>query len=154
MSLVLNCAIAGFLMSLVAAIRRHQIRASRLIAAFAAVAWIGIAVAPCQASTYASHAPSPHHGSMPAGDCGHCPDTNSGPDDGCATIAAPDCVSQVQAAVEWRAADDPKPQAAPPPSFLDFDPYPPDIGPSSDAPFRPTPVYSASVQQRYCTYLK
>ena len=141
-------------MSLLATIRRHQIRASRLIAAFAAVAWIGIAVAPCQASTYASHAPSPHHGSMPAGDCGHCPDTNSGPDDACATIAATDCVSQVLTVVERREAEDPKPQAAPPPSFRDFDAYPPDAGPPADARFRPTPACSASVQQRYCTYLK
>jgi len=141
-------------MSLLAAIRRHQIRASRLVAALAAVAWFGIVVVPCQASLDASHVGSSHHGSMPAGDCGHCPDTDSAPDDACATIAAPDCASQVQTVVERRAADDPKPQAAPPPAFPDFDAHPPDIGPPADARFRPTPVSSASVQQRYCTYLK
>jgi hypothetical protein len=153
-SFALDCAIAGFLMSLLAAIRRHQIRASRLVAALAAVAWFGFVVVPCQASPDPLLTGSSHDGSMPAGDCGHCPDTNSGPDDACATIAAPDCVSQVQAVVERRPVDDPKPQAAPPLSFLDFDAYPPDIGPPADARFRPTPVSSASVQQRYCTYLK
>jgi hypothetical protein len=137
-------------MGLLADLRRHQIRASRLVAALAAVAWFGIAVAPCQASTDAGHVGSSHHGSMPADKCGHCPDTTSGSDAPCAIAAAGQCLSQGQAIV----VDDPLPQAAPPPALLDLDPFAPDIGFSTGARIRPAPVARASVQQRFCTYLK
>jgi len=97
---------------------------------------------------------SSHHGSMPADDCGHCPDTTSTPDELCTMVAAGDCLSQGRAMVERRLVDDPQPQAAPPPAFLHFDAPTPAIGSPTEPRIRPTPVSRASVQQRYCTYLK
>lgn len=141
-------------MSLLAIIRRHQFRASRLVAALAAVAWFGIAVAPCQASMDAAHAGSSHHGSMPAGDCGHCSDTNSVPDTGCASVAGASCLAQSPALVDRHNAGDQQLQAAPPPAIPDFDIPGADAGPPGNVRFRPIPVSSASLQQRYCTYLK
>lgn len=141
-------------MGMLANFRRHQFRAPRLVAALVAVAWFGFAVAPCHASPDAGHMGSSHHGSMPAGDCGHGPDTTSSPDEPCVMVDAADCLSQAQAIVERRKVDDPQPPAAPPPAFLDFDEPTPGIGFPTNARIRPTPVSRASVQQRYCTYLK
>ena len=69
-------------------------------------------------------------------------------------VAAADCLSQAQAIVERRVLDDPQPQAAPPPAFLNFDRFAPDIALPTAARIRPTPVSRASVQKRFCTYLK
>lgn len=133
-------------MSLLAIIRHHQRRASRLVTAVFAIGWLGFAFAPCQAS--------PQHESMPANDCGHCPATASDPSEGCATIAAPECLLQGQALIEPRDAGNPQPPAGPPPAFLDFSAFVPDGGMSADARARLTPVSRVSLQQRYCSYLK
>jgi len=141
-------------MSLLANLRRQPLRAPRLVAALIAVAWFGLAATPCQASMHTGHIGSSHHGSMPAGSCGHCPDATSGSDAPCATVIAGDCLTQGQAIMMRSQVDDLQPQAAPPPSFPDFDPVSPGISPSREARIRPTPVARASIQQRYCTYLK
>jgi hypothetical protein len=133
-------------MGLLANLRRHQIRASRLVATLAAVAWFGFAVAPCQAS--------PLHESMPAGDCGHCPTAPSDLDNGCATVAAPDCPTEGLALVERRDTEIPQPPAGPPPAFTSFDAAIPDGGSLRDTRARRLFVSHVSIQQRYCTYLK
>lgn len=134
--------------------RRHQFRAPRLVAAVVAVAWFGFAAAPCQACPDAGQPKSSHHGSMSADHCGHGPDTNSTPDEPCAVVAAADCPSQGLTIVERREGGDTQMQAAPPPAFIDLDPVASDIGLPADARIRQAPVARASVQQRYCTYLK
>jgi len=97
---------------------------------------------------------SSHHGSMPADNCGHCPDTTSSSDEPCAIVAAGDCLTQGQAIVERSQVDDSQSQVAPPPAFQNFDSLASGISFPTDARIRPTPVAHASVQQRYCTYLK
>jgi hypothetical protein len=139
---------------LLAKFRRHQLQTPRLVTAILAVAWLGLAVAPCHASVDAGHVDSSHHGSVPSGSCGHCPDTSSGSDAPCTMDAAGDCLTQSQAIVDRGHAGDVQPQAAPPPAFLNFDPPASANGIPTNARIRPTPVAHASVQQRYCTYLK
>jgi len=141
-------------MGLLANLRRRQFQAPRLVTSILAVAWLGLAVAPCHASVDAGHMGSSHHGSMPAGSCDHCPDATSGSDAPCAMVAAGDCLTKGQAIVERSPAGDLHLQAAPPPAYPNFNPL--DSGNSypTNARIRPTPVAHASVQQRYCTYLK
>jgi len=141
-------------MGLLANLRRHQFQAPRLVTAILAVAWLGLAVAPCHASVDAGHMGSSHHGSMPAGSCNHCPDNTSSSDAPCAMAAAGDCVTKGQAIVERSQAGDLQPQAAPPPAFPNFNPLTSGSCFPTNARIRPTPVAHASVQQRYCSYLK
>ena len=136
----------GIEMTLLASIRRHQIRASGLIPAVFAMAWLGLMAAPCAAS--------PQHGSMPAKQCGSCPTAVWDTGEICATIAAPTCPAQGPALMGPHDAGSPQLQAGPPPMLLGFDPFVPDGAPASNARFRPTTVSNVSVQQRYCTYLK
>jgi len=141
-------------MGLLANFRRDQLRAPRLFAAFLAVVWIGLAAAPCQASMAAGHAGSSHHGSMPAGSCGHCPDAISSSDAPCAMLAADDCLTAGQAIVKRSQFDDSQPQAMLPPAFLNFEHPVSGFSSPAETRIRPTPIARASVQQRYCTYLK
>jgi hypothetical protein len=141
-------------MGLLTNLRRRQFRVPRLVSAILAVAWLGLAVAPCHASVDAGHIGSSHHGSMPAGNCDHCPDATSGSDAPCAMVAAGDCLTKGQAIVERSQAGHSQLQAAPPPSFPNFDSLTTGSSFPDHARIRPTPVAHASVQQRYCTYLK
>lgn len=141
-------------MRLLTAIRFHQLRAPRLVAVMFAIGWLGFAVAPCQAMPHQQHPGTSHHGSMPAGDCGHCPSAPSGLDNGCAMVAAPDCVSEGLALLERRDTEIPQPAAAPPPAFPSIDAFIPDGRPLRDTRARRLLVSHVSIQQRYCTYLK
>jgi len=141
-------------MGLLANLRHRQFQASRLVTAILAVAWLGLAVAPCHASVDAGHVGSSHHGSMPAGSCDHCPDTTSSSDAPCAMTASADCLTKGQAIVERSQAGDLQLQAAPAPAFPNFSPLSSGNGFPNNDRIRPTPVAHASVQQRYCTYLK
>ncbi len=141
-------------MRLLTTIRLRQLRASRLVAAVFAIAWFGLAAAPCQASPDLEHSGTSHHGSMPADDCGHCPAAASDLDEGCATVAAPDCLSQGPALLERRDVEIPQPPAGPPPGFFSIAAFVPDGGLVQDARARRLLVSHVSVQQRYCTYLK
>lgn len=134
--------------------RRHPFRDPRLVAALVAVAWLGFAAAPCHASPDAGQPDSSHHGPTSTDDCGHCPDTDTAPDEPCAMVAAADCLEPALTTVERRAGCDTQLQAAPPAAFIDLDLIAPAIGFSADARIRQAPVACASVQQRYCTYLK
>jgi hypothetical protein len=139
-------------MSLLAALRHHQSRAARLAAAVFACGWLGFAVAPCQAMS-AMPDEAPHHGTMPVDDCGHCPpETSNLPD--CADAAPADCLTSAQPAIELRQFEQPKPVAILPAlptdaSSLALAPRPPR---STDS--RAPPLPHASLQQRYCSYLK
>jgi len=133
-------------MRLLTAMRRHQHRTPRLVAAIFAIGWLGFAVAPCQAS--------PLHESMPADDCGHCPTAPSSLDHGCATVAAPDCLSEGLALFERRDGEIPQPPAGLPPAFPSIDAFIPDGGSLRDTRARCLLVSHVSIQQRYCTYLK
>jgi len=126
-----------------AAIRHWQYRASRLVAAVLAIGWLGFALAPCQAS--------PLPGSMPADDCGHCLNVPSDLDNGCAMVAASDCLSEGLALLEHRDTE-PKPPAGPPPAFPSFDRFVADRGPLRDTRARDLRVSRVSIQQRYCSY--
>jgi len=97
---------------------------------------------------------SSHHGSMPAGSCDHCPDATSGSDAPCAMVAVGDCLTKGQAIVERSQAGDLHLQAAPPPVYPNFNPLTSGNSHPANARIRPVPVAHASVQQRYCTYLK
>lgn len=139
-------------MSLLANLREHQSRAARVAAAVFAFAWLGFAVAPCQAMMPATDQ-APHHGSMPMNDCPHCPPAvDTTPD--CATAVPADCLGAVQPMMELRQADEVKPAAVIPVAAFDSahlaavprTPRPP----GSLA----APVPRASLQQRYCSYLK
>jgi len=139
-------------MNLLARLRHDQSGAARLAAAAFAVGWLGLAVAPCQAMN-ATPEQAPHHGTMPMDDCSHCPpETGNAPD--CADAAPADCLSSAQPAIELRQAEQPKPVAILPAlptdaSSLALSPRPP-----RSADSRAAPLPHASLQQRYCSYLK
>ena len=133
--------------------RFQQLRASRLVVAIFALGLLGFSIAPCHAMSQGQHPGTSHHGSMPAGDCGHCPDVPAGLDHGCAMTAAADCVAVGPAVIERHGAEL-QPVAAPPPAFPDIDPFPPNNGLARDIRVRDLPVARASLQQRYCSYLK
>jgi hypothetical protein len=139
-------------MNLLARLRHHQSRAARLAAAVFAVGWLGFAVAPCQAMSPMPDE-APHHGTMPMDDCGHCPpETSNVPD--CADAAPADCLSSAQPAIELRQAEQPKP-AAILPAVVDTCAVPAPAARPPDAPrTRAAPLPHASLQQRYCSYLK
>jgi hypothetical protein len=141
-------------MGLLGMFRRYQSRAPSLVAVLVAVAWLGLAAAPCQAVADMLHADSTHQGTMPAGNCGHCLPATSDPGQDCATMNAPDCLSQGQLMVEHREADKLRPAAMPPPVLADFSAFGPAIDLRTNIRIGPAPVSSVSVQQRYCTYLK
>lgn len=132
-------------MRLLAFIRRYQNRAARLIAAVFAIGWLGFATAPCQAS--------PLHESMPADDCGDCLTMPADLDNGCAMVAASDCLSEGLALLEHRDTDFPQPAAALPSVFPRSDASIADRGPLRDTRARRLLVSHVSIQQRYCTYL-
>ncbi len=133
--------------------RFQQLRASRLVVAIFALGLLGFSIAPCHAMPQHQHPGTSHHGSMPAGDCGHCPHAQTGLDDGCATVAAPACASVTPVAFE-RPVAELLPAAAPPPAFNDLEPFACDDGPVRDIRARDLPASHASIQQRYCSYLK
>ena len=141
-------------MGLLGMFRRYQSRAPSLVAVLVAVTWLGLAAAPCQAVADMLHADSMHQGTMPAGNCGHCLPATSDPGQDCATVNAPDCLSQGQLMVEHREADKLRPAAMPLSEFADFNAFGPAIGLQANTRIGPAPVSSVSVQQRYCTYLK
>jgi hypothetical protein len=140
-------------MNLLAALRHYHSRGMRRAAVVFAIGWLGFAVAPCQAMGIESPSDAPHHGSMPADDCGHClPSANEA--SGCASAAAADCLPAVTPLIDVRETDHPKPVAMPAPIAAELS----GAGPvralrgSRRAPTLPLP--HASVQQRYCTFLK
>ncbi|MGB5132204.1 MAG: hypothetical protein WBO00_06290 [Steroidobacteraceae bacterium] len=133
--------------------RFQQLRASRLVIAILGLGLLGFSIAPCHAMAQHQHPGTSHHGSIPAGDCGHCPDTPSSLDRGCATAAATDCASVGPAVLERQGIEVPQPAAAAPPAFPDINPFPPDDGPVRDMRARDLPAPHVSIQQRYCSYL-
>ncbi|HEU0224556.1 MAG TPA: hypothetical protein VFR29_03910 [Steroidobacteraceae bacterium] len=139
-------------MSLLAALRHCQSRAARMAAAVFAVGWLGFAVAPCQAMNPMPDE-APHHGTIPMDDCGHCPPaTDTAPD--CADAEPVDCFAAAQPAIELRQAGPPKPVAVLP-AIMDTCAVP---APAARPPAAPrthaAPLPHASLQQRYCSYLK
>jgi hypothetical protein len=132
--------------------RIRQLQVSRLMIAIFAIGLLGFSVAPCQAMPDQQQGTS-QHGSMPGGDCGHCPDARSGLVLGCATAVAPDCISTGPALPE-RQGVELQPAAAPPPAILELDPFPPDGGIVRDVRARDLPVSRVPLQKRYCSYLK
>lgn len=139
-------------MNWLAALRHHQGRAARLATAVFAVSWLAFAVAPCQAMSVMPEEP-PHHGSMPMDDCGHCPPaTDTAPE--CADAAPADCLSSAQPAIELRQLEQPKLLAIPPLMGGVFATLAPAAGPPPAPAARAAPLPHASLQQRYCSYLK
>lgn len=129
-------------MSLFDALRHHQSRAARLAAAVFACGWLGFAVAPCQAM-----------GAMPMDDCGHCPPaTETLPD--CADAAPADCLAAAQPAIELRQLEQPKPVAILPAVVDVCAVASPAARPPGAPRERAAPLAHASLQQRYCSYLK
>ena len=140
-------------MRLLTAIRIRQLRAPRLVAAIFAIGWLGIAIAPCHAMPDLQQPATSHQGSMPAGDCGHCPSALSGHDNGCAMAAAPDCQSAGPLLLEHRDSAFPQPAIGSPLALPAFDAFIPDSGPMPDGRAHRLPVSRISIQQLYCTYL-
>ncbi|MGQ0383775.1 MAG: hypothetical protein ACT4UP_03685 [Gammaproteobacteria bacterium] len=136
-------------MSLIAALRQHQRRTARLAAALFAFGWLGFAIAPCQAMV-AMPDDAPHHDSMPMDDCGHCPPADTLPD--CAEAAPADCASATEPAIELRNSEQAKPVAIAV-SFA-IVPLPVAAGVRPVPCTGPPPPPHASIQQRFCSYLK
>lgn len=140
-------------MNLFAILRHQRSRAARLAAVVFAIGWLGFAVAPCQAMGMESPADAPHHGSMPMDDCGHCPPNAQTPAD-CVTAAPADCLAAVQPLLDSRQVENPKPAVLM--SQLPADlvgpirARAPGIWPDAMDP----PLPHASIQQRYCSFLK
>ena len=143
----------GSIMRTFTSSRFQQLRASRLVVALFALGLLGFSVAPCHATPQHGHPGTSHHGTMPAGDCGHCPHGPTGLDHACATVAAPDCASLGPAVFERLGAES-QPAAAPPPAFPDLKPFPYGDEHARDIRARRLPAPHASIQQRYCSYLK
>jgi len=136
-------------MSLFAVLRLRQSRAARLAAAIFAFGWLGLAATPCQAmGTMPDEAP--YRGSMPMDGCGHCPPTDTMPD--CAEAAPADCASASEPAIELRNSEPAKPVAVTVSAALVPQPCVSRHRPAPRAS-SPPPAH-ASIQQRYCTYLK
>ena len=141
-------------MRLLTAIRIRQLRAPRLVAAIFAIGWLGLAVAPCQAMPDHQISGTSHHGSIPADDCGHCPSAPTSVSIGCAMAAAPDCQSTGPVLLDGRDFGLAQPAAGPPLAFQVFDAFVSDGRPLRDVRVVRLPASHASIQQRYCTYLK
>ena len=140
-------------MRLLTAMRFRQLRVARLVAAIFAIGWLGFAVAPCQAMPDHQHPGISHHGSVLAGDCGHCPSAPPGHDNGCAMAATPDCQSAGRQLLERRDIELPQPVVGPPLALPVFDAFVPDAGSMPDARAHRLPAPHVSIQQLYCTYL-
>lgn len=139
-------------MNWLAALRHYQSRAARLATAAFVVGWLGFAVAPCQAMNVTPEQ-SPHHGSMPMDDCGHCPPaTDTAPD--CADAAPTDCLSSAQPAIELRQLEQPKPVAILPLTADVSAALASAVRPPPAPVARAAPLPHASLQKRYCSYLK
>ncbi|MGQ0428397.1 MAG: hypothetical protein ACT4UQ_00445 [Gammaproteobacteria bacterium] len=141
----------SLLMNLLSILRQHQTRAARLAAALFAAGWLGFAVAPCQAMAPAPDE-TPHHGSAPTDDCGHCAPAEKPLD--CADAAPADCASSAPPMIESREGAQPKPGAAIPSASFDSSSFAlvPRTYRPAGANAAPTP--RASLQQRYCSFLK
>jgi hypothetical protein len=119
-----------------------------------AVGWLGFAVAPCQAMGRESAPDVPRHGSMPAGDCCHCPVETLNPGAACLTMAAADRPLPQAALADRRDAEHPDPQAALPPTAPNADAFLPVIrSPAAPGGWH-SPASRVSIRQRYCTYLE
>jgi hypothetical protein len=146
-------------MSLLARIRRRRgSMCARTLVALFAISWMGLAVQPCVAG--AGHDPpgaASHE--MPAADgdqgCPHCPPAPAEGDD-CGTGSALDCDGVDVPAPPVKGTDLPQWDVW---AVMDL-PAPPDLPPSANrlaAPTLASAVWrppSASIQQRFCTFLK
>ncbi len=141
-------------MNLLAVLRQYQSRAVRAAAAAFAIGWLGFAVAPCQAMGIPSPVDAPPHGTMPMDDCDHCPPPADETPSACAIAAADDCSPATQSIGGFRQADQPKPVAL-------AAPHPAEQASATPAGIRYRPLAApaapfprATLQQRYCSYLK
>lgn len=145
-------------MSLLARMRRSQGTRARALVALFAISWMGLAVQPCVAGAGHDHAGAAGH-EMPAahGDpgCPHCPPAPAD-DEECGTGSALSCDGVDVPAPPAKAADVPQWDAG---AAIDL----PSVAPLSfssnrvEAPKAGSAVWrppSASVQQRFCTFLK
>jgi hypothetical protein len=139
-------------MNLLAALRYYHSRGIRRAAVVFVVGWLGFAAAPCQAMDIEFPTEAPHHDSMPADECGHCPPAGDKAAN-CANAAAADCLAATSPLIDIRELDHPKPVGMPAPIRAAF----------ASGPVRPrhrlqnaaaSPLPHASIQQRYCSYLK
>jgi len=69
-------------------------------------------------------------------------------------VAAPDCLSQGQALLQFRDSRIPKLPVGPPSTLPNLNGIIPADRRPADVTARTAPVPQASIQQRYCTYLK
>lgn len=141
-------------MNLLAALRHYHSRGMRRAVVVFAVGWFGFAVAPCQAMGRESAPDVPHHGSMPAGDCNHCPVETMDPGAACLAMAVADRASPQPALADRRDSEHPDPAAALPPTDPDTDAFLPVIRSPAAPGDRPLPASRVSIRQRYCTYLE
>jgi len=145
-------------MSLLARMRRSQGTCGRALVALFAISWMGLAVQPCVAGVGNDHAGAAGH-QMPAahGDpgCPHCPPPPA-EDDPCGTPSALNCDGVDVPAPPAKAADAPHWDAC---AAIDL-PSVASLSSGSNrvrAPGAAPAVWrppSASIQQRFCTFLK
>lgn len=145
-------------MTFLGRLRRRQPVAARWMTALFAVAWLGLALQPCGAMASHADAGMASHGSASGEaehDCPHCPppaepgvDLPCGNALSCEAIGAPAMPSK---AVDLPPADLVVLMTAPHPAIPVAAPDPAPLRPPRLAQRR-TP--SASLQQRYCSYLK
>lgn len=146
---------------LFASLRRSQVPMARALVAFFAVGWLGLAVQPCAAM---AHAPGQqdtgmaahHDGHGAAGhDCPHCPPAPAD-DEGCGTGTALNCEDAGIAGPSAKPAEQPRFDTW---AVMDL-PAPPVPSLSAirlDGPASPPVIWrppSASIQQRFCSFLK
>ena len=143
-------------MNLLARIRRSQARFARVAGALFAVSWLALAWAPCQAAPVTPADPGPghvaamHHGQASEHNCPHCPAPV--PDD-CGNATTAHCVTLQKPALEQRDAKVTL-VAMPGVAWRPVVPVAVAVASGWPAALAVPPPCSASLQQRFCTYLK
>jgi hypothetical protein len=144
-------------MGLLARIRRSRVRLARVAGVLFTASWLGLAFAPCQAAASGAshhvepgHAPAMHHGSAGEPPCPHCPAPV--PDD-CGSATTAHCVALQKPALEQR---DAKVALATMPGVAWLPVAPVTVVTRYGLPATRAvlPPCQASLQQRFCTYLK
>lgn len=134
-----------------AAMHRYQRWTARLTVAVFAVGLLGLTFAPCEAMAGASGQAT--QGLSATDDCGHCPPAGD-PVPHCAAMAPVDCVAKAQPATEFRRIEQAKPVAIMAAQSLD----PVEIVDTAShvrlQKLVAAPRVRASLQQRFCSFLK
>jgi hypothetical protein len=147
---------------LLAGLRRSQVPLARTLVALFAISWLGLAVQPCAAMGHGhgqqDSGQAAHHDSQGVAghDCPHCPPAPADDQDDCSTGIALDCTIAGIPVPSTQAVEQPRFDTW---AIIDLPDFPAlTLRPSElDSPTCEHAVWrppSASIQQRFCTFLK